>query len=69
VKNGSLSGVDSAAGQLPAGPKGDKGDAGQPGEPATRLWGRVDNDSANAVLLDGSGIASVQGLEHVDRSR
>ena len=66
VKNGSLSGVDFAAGQLPAGPKGDqgdkgdKGDAGQPGEPATRLWGRVDNDSANAVLLDGSGIASVQ---------
>ena len=76
VKNGSLSGVDFAAGQLPAGPKGDKGDkgdAGQPGEPATRLWGRVDNDSANAVLLDGSGIASVQrdpsfpGLEGIIR--
>jgi len=63
VKNGSLLGVDFATGQLPAGPKGDKGDkgdAGQPGEPATRLWGRVDNDSVNAVLLDGSGIASVQ---------
>ena len=63
VKNGSLLGVDFAAGQLPAGPKGDKGDkgdAGQPGEPATRLWGRVDNDPTNAVLLDGSGIASVQ---------
>src|SRR5918995_1562881 len=43
VKNGSLSGVDFAAGQLPAGPKGDQGDkgdkgdkgaAGQPGDPA-----------------------------------
>ena len=76
VKNGSLSGVDFAAGQLPAGPKGDKGDkgdTGQPGEPATRLWGRVDNDSPNAVLLDGSGIASVQrdpsfpGLEGIIR--
>ena len=51
-------GADFAAGQMPAGPKGDKGDkgdAGQPGEPATRQWGRVDNDSANAVLLDGVG--------------
>src|SRR5918995_728305 len=63
VGNGSLWGVDSAAGHLRGGPRGDRGergDGGQPGEPATRLWGRVDNDSANAVLLDGSGIASVQ---------
>jgi hypothetical protein len=60
VKNGSLLGVDFADGQLPAGPKGDKGDKGEPGKPATRLWGRVDNGSTNAVLLDGSGIASVK---------
>src|ERR687898_1270730 len=31
VKNGSLSGVDFAAGQLPAGPKGDKGAQGPMG--------------------------------------
>jgi hypothetical protein len=59
VKNGSLKGVDFAAGQLPQGAQGvpgEKGDKGDKGDPATNLFAAV---TSGGTLLYGKGTTGV----------
>ena len=59
VKNGSLKGVDFAAGQLPQGAQGvpgEKGDKGDRGDPATNLFAAV---TSGGTLPFGKGMTGV----------